>query len=193
MQNLNQAGEVLCRDYNGSFCNVILECKGDVNLLIDKVTNLFPCFRDVSVFHDQPVSFYKRVQILIGDIWACFEGKGFGEFNNIGELTMFADYRVPQSLQALGILKYSDDLLEKIKNNVVLEYGSNEEMEIRGCSIHCVELLRKEIDNLVKNDADADQKPINSVIIDFYLWDYATRHPEDMKGCPEHKTRSIFY
>lgn len=106
---------------------------------------------------------------------------------------MFADYRVPQSLQALGILKYSDDLLEKIKNNVVLEYGSNEEMEIRGCSIHCVELLRKEIDNLVKNDADADQKPINSVIIDFYLWDYATRHPEDMKGCPEHKTRSIFY
>lgn len=39
------------------------------------------------------VSFYKRAQILIADIWACFEGKTFGEFLDIDSLTMFADYR----------------------------------------------------------------------------------------------------
>lgn len=39
------------------------------------------------------VSLYKRAQILIGDIWACFEGKGLGKFDDIDTLTMFADYR----------------------------------------------------------------------------------------------------
>ena len=39
------------------------------------------------------VSFYKRAQILIADIWSCFEGKSYGEFNDINTITMFADYR----------------------------------------------------------------------------------------------------
>jgi hypothetical protein len=41
----------------------------------------------------------KLFQILVSDIWALFEGKGSGQFNDIDSLTMFADYRVPQSLQ----------------------------------------------------------------------------------------------
>jgi hypothetical protein len=39
------------------------------------------------------VCLYKRAQILVADIWACFEGQGYGEFNDIDEITMFADYR----------------------------------------------------------------------------------------------------
>lgn len=39
------------------------------------------------------VKIYKRVQILVADIWACFEGKSYGEFNDIDSITMFADYR----------------------------------------------------------------------------------------------------
>lgn len=39
------------------------------------------------------VSFYKRAQILVADIWACFEGKSYGEFHDIDTITMFADYR----------------------------------------------------------------------------------------------------
>lgn len=39
------------------------------------------------------VSIHKRAQILIGDIWACHEGQGLGEFDDIDSLTMFADYR----------------------------------------------------------------------------------------------------
>ena len=40
------------------------------------------------------VSFYKRAQILVADIWACFEGKDYGEFHDIDTITMFADYRL---------------------------------------------------------------------------------------------------
>ena len=38
-------------------------------------------------------------QILVSDLWALFEGQGRGRFDDIDTLTMFADYRVPQSLQ----------------------------------------------------------------------------------------------
>jgi hypothetical protein len=37
----------------------------------------------------------KRAQILVADIWACYDCKGFGEFTDIDQITMFADYRVP--------------------------------------------------------------------------------------------------
>jgi hypothetical protein len=39
------------------------------------------------------VAIYKRAQILIGDIWACFHGEGLGYFSDIDTITMFADYR----------------------------------------------------------------------------------------------------
>jgi len=39
------------------------------------------------------VAMYKRAQILIGDIWACFRGQDLGQFNDIDTITMFADYR----------------------------------------------------------------------------------------------------
>lgn len=42
------------------------------------------------------VFFLKRAQILIADIWACFEGKDYGALDGIEHLTAFADYRIPQ-------------------------------------------------------------------------------------------------
>jgi len=149
-QNLNTNGQVLCNSFNCSFVNVLKQCNHDVTTFIAKVTELFPSFRDTSTFCGQQVAFYKRVQILCADIWACFEGAGYEKFDNIEVLTMFADYRVPQSLQALGILKYSESLLKKLKDGEELGMGSVEEMEIRGCSIHCVELLCQEVKKTVE-------------------------------------------
>lgn len=50
----------------------------------------FSCLRDESSFENRKVRFLKRPQILIADIWACFEGQGFGSFVDINEITMFA-------------------------------------------------------------------------------------------------------
>jgi hypothetical protein len=35
----------------------------------------------------------KRAQILVADLWGCFQGEGHGHFEDIDTLTMFADYR----------------------------------------------------------------------------------------------------
>jgi hypothetical protein len=36
------------------------------------------------------VRLYKRAQILVADLWACFNGEEFGEFHDIDKITMFA-------------------------------------------------------------------------------------------------------
>ena len=43
--------------------------------------------------HTHTVSFMKRAQLFIGDVWTRFGGQGLGEFNDIETLTMLADYR----------------------------------------------------------------------------------------------------
>ena len=198
MSNLRQVGEVLCQQFDGTFTNVIAQADKGVSNLIEIVTSNFDCFNDVGHFDSQPVQFQKRVQILIADIWACFEETGFGEFRDIGELTMFPDYRVPQSLLFLGVISYSDALWEKIRRGDLLAHGEKEEMEIRGCSIHAVDLIAQGINEAVTLEYEAtgqhgNETAINSVLIDFYLWDFATENFEQVKEFPEHKTRSIYY
>ena len=50
---------------------------------------------------------------------------------------MFADYRVPQTLAHLGVLRYSPNVLERLRSSVEhpLEAGSDLEVQIRGFSI----------------------------------------------------------
>lgn len=102
--------------------------------------------------------------------------------------------RVPQALVYFGVLKYSDALVEQLHTNPHLEKGSREEIEIRGNSIWSVELVMKEMKLLYAKSACAKKDMlINSIVIDFYLWDYAKDHGEAMKDIPIHKTRTFFY
>lgn len=136
------------------------------------------------------VSFYKRAQILIGDIWACFEGKDAGEFNDIDTLTMFADYRIPQVLYSFGAIRYSDHLLSLLRNGQLLEYGCEEEVEIRSSSIWSVEEAVKKL-QLKQNELPCK---VNSILIDFCLWDYRRLNALEIDTCvPFHKVRSIYY
>lgn len=89
--------------------------KSAVKLLDIIVTN-FPCFQDEAVFKDHKVSFYKRAQILVADIWNFFSGTGLGEFKDVEELTMFADYRVPQVLVYFRAMSYTDKVMEMLEN-----------------------------------------------------------------------------
>ena len=57
-----------------------------VNLLVKH----FPGFRDEANFDGRQVRFLKRAQILVADLWCAFNGTGYGEFHDIGHLTMFA-------------------------------------------------------------------------------------------------------
>lgn len=86
---------------------------------------------------------YKRAQIFAADLWGAFQGQGYGEFNDIGSITIMADYIVPAVLQQMGVLKYSSILANKIEADSEIGPGSEEEVELRACSIHAVEKMRE--------------------------------------------------
>ncbi|KAI8324214.1 hypothetical protein GQ54DRAFT_79689 [Martensiomyces pterosporus] len=204
MEVLHEVGGVLVERYGGRFANLLKECQGSAQKLVERVVREFPCFRDVHRFEGQTAYIYKRAQILVADIWACFEGKGSGRFDDIDAITMFADYRVPQALCHFGALEYSPRLLEflsrseqavrqKLESGVqaspptpgLLPSGHPWELEIRGNSIWAVERIRQAI---VSKGVH-----VNAILLDFYIWDYAKENSEAMKDIPIHLTRSIFY
>ncbi|KAJ1965082.1 hypothetical protein GGI12_000998 [Dipsacomyces acuminosporus] len=201
---LHEVGRVLVKKYDGKFANLLAACHGSAQQLVETVAREFPCFRDVHEFKLQPVYLYKRAQILVADIWACFEGKGKGSFHDIDAITMFADYRVPQALCYFGALEYSPQLLEFLSRSEkavventelrasasppkpgLLPSGHRWEVEIRGNSIWAVEQIRQEI--LSRGVY------VNAILLDFYIWDYAKDNAEAMRDIPIHLTRSVYY
>ena len=184
---LNEAGHGLLKSFDGQFINALRSSNNSaITLIFDHILPNFPSFRDVAIHRGKQVSFYKRAQILCADIWACFGGKGIGEFVDIGRLTMFADYRVPQMLVGIGALRYSEALQDTLKSKQILESGSQLECEIRGCSIHVVELIKNAIHC-------SGHKHVSAVLIDFYLWDTAKQLSVSLDPVPIHRTVSVFY
>lgn len=116
--------------------------------LVNLLAKYFPCFRDETRFEGRNVRFLKRAQIFVADLWAAFDGKGYGRFDDIDKITMFAgmfkkastlttwltckDYRIPQMLHSLGCMLYSPPLERDIRKQVSIKSKSTWENEIRG-------------------------------------------------------------
>jgi hypothetical protein len=54
---------------------------------------------------------------------------------------MFADNLVPHVLRLDRILSFDDDLVMRIEREELIEHGWAEEVEIRACALHAVELI----------------------------------------------------
>ncbi|BDD62247.1 hypothetical protein MPDQ_002850 [Monascus purpureus] len=215
VQCLREAGKVLCEEFDGSFVNCIYDANHSSAVLVNLLADRFPCFRDEATFNGRKVRFYKRAQILVADLWACFDGQSYGEFSDIEKITMFADYRIPQILYQLGCLRYSPPLESRIRNLETLPSGSNWEIELRGASIWCVELIRREIErrhpeaktkkaydgdfhtnqqNGDDNTESANVIGMNAILIDFFLYDtMKSLESQKLESIPHHRTRSIWY
>ena len=181
--------------YNGSCINFVKECDKDATKLVKKIIDEFCCFRDHAIYNGEQIFFYKRAQILVSDIHLAYldikEAKKDNKENDIinftdetiSQLTMFADYRVPQILKAEGILKYDEHLTELINNKKEIPHGSKEEVEIRAATIQAVEQIK----NLLKEKG----KNVMSIQVDVYLWEEGEKIKDKIE--PHHRTLSIFY
>lgn len=155
---------------------------------------------------------WKRAQILVAELWAAFYPPSpsmphplFPAGAAIHQLTMFADYRVPQILHHLCILTYPPSLIKALRSHASFETGCREELSIRAASIVAVERVREEMVKLAEaryGEGNFDGEDISSVMIDFYLWDLAKKlenGEENVEGIdtaevlPSHRTRSIWY
>ncbi|XP_049541810.1 queuosine salvage protein [Anopheles darlingi] len=196
---LHEVGHVLIEKYEGKFENCVRACNGSARTLLQRIVSEFPCFRDEAILKHEDgetrVSFYKRAQILVGDLWSCFRGEGLGRFEDLDDaITMFADYRVPQVLVHFGTLTYEDRLMSVLRDDTLLKNGCREEIEIRGASIYIVEQLKRLTrEKLVAKHPDIAPSCVNAILLDHFLWDYRRKHAKDLEYIPFHKTISVYY
>lgn len=189
---MHEVGSKLVEKFDGSFANVLGKAEGSALKLVDIVASEFPCFRDTAAYDGKEVKIYKRVQILAADIWMLYRADGPGAFVDIDKLTIFADYRVPQAMVYFGALKYSDDLMDKLKKEMLFQNGDREEVEIRGCSMHAAELIVEETHKILKSWG-LPVAGLNSIKVDYFLWDYRVTNAEQLNDTPYHRVRCIYY
>ncbi|KAF2145599.1 uncharacterized protein K452DRAFT_264769 [Aplosporella prunicola CBS 121167] len=188
MACLREAGHVLQEEFDGSVTTLISDARNSAAALVNLLADNFPCFRDEATFEHKKVRIMKRAQIFVADLWAAFDGDSYGEFYDIDKITMFADYRIPQMLHTLGVISYSPPLEARIRSLQEIESGHSWEIELRGCSIWAVELIRREI---LKHHPEAK---VNAILIDFFLYDTMKELEKAGKEqIPHHRTRSIWY
>jgi len=168
----------------GSFVGVVEQAGGSAAALAESLTAM-PFYRDV---HEHPivgpVSLYKRAQITVQDLAVTFGASELGRFADLDQLTMFADNLVPHVLRLNGVLVFSDELVARVDAVEDIAIGSPEELEIRACGVHAVELLAAEV--------RATRRPdLMTGSLDNLLWNLGSAPA--YKAVPRHRSRCVFY
>jgi hypothetical protein len=183
LANAREVGQVLLAKYGGQFARAVEAARGSAVSLAQSIVRDFPSFQDESVYNGAPVRFYKRAQICVADIHGIFGGASWGNLADLDQLTIFADYKLPQVLRQEGVLVYEPDLAARVDRQELLPPHSPEEVEIRAATIWAGELLRRALGALGIAALASE--------IDYYLWTLSqTPSPNER---PYHRTRTIYY
>jgi len=183
VQILNELGHFLLREYNGEASRLVEAAGSSAEKLVRLLIENVPSFQDAAEYLDRKVYFYKRAQIFCADLYGTFSGEQWGKFKDIDRLTAFADYKLPQVLCHLGVLCYDETLARKVDQKILLEPGSDEEIEIRANTIWAVEMICRELEQM--------GKALRAFEIDWILWNMGQRSL--FKSRPHHRTVTIFY
>jgi len=174
-------GVLLSDRYEGSAAALVDAAGGSAAALVATVGSM-PLAHDVATYGDGSpaveVPFYKRAQITVSHLARAFDGQGLGRFDDAERLTAFADNLVPHVLRMDGVLVYDPGLAARIDGGDLLRAGSPEEVEIRACGVHAVELL-------------AGATGLAPAAVDHQLWQRGQR-PE-VKAVPRHRCRCSWY
>jgi len=179
---LNDLGRFVRDWFNGSFTALVESAESSAGCLLQLLKNM-PYFNDTASYDGFEVLFYKRAQISAVDLSLAFQGRGWGHFEDLDQMTIFADNLVPHVLRIDGVLVYEESLIARINDGEIIPAGSTEEVEIRACAVHAVELIKKEITD--------SGKETTSPALDNFLWNRG-QQPE-YKAIPRHRTRCVFY
>jgi hypothetical protein len=173
-RSLNDLGRRVAADHDGRFAAVADSAGSSAVALVQSLAG-WDSFADTSIYDGVAVPFLKRAQIVTANLARA----GVAAFHDLDRLTMFADNLVPHVLRLDGLLDYDPALLDRIEREELIEHDSREEIEIRACALHAVELI-------VAQRAGALAADIDSV-----LWNRG-REPR-YKASPRHRSRCTAY
>jgi Queuosine salvage protein len=171
---LNDLGRHVATEHDGRFA-AVLEATGSSAVALIERLETWGSFADTSRYDGLAIPFLKRAQIAAADLARA----GVAAFRDLDRLTMFADNLVPHVLRLDGLLTYDPALVARIERGELIEHGSPEEVEIRACALHAVELIASE---------RASARPAD---IDYLLW-HRGQEPR-YKAIPRHRSRCTAY
>jgi len=166
---------VKVRDGHGSSFLALAHSAGSVEALATELAS-WPTWADVSPYEELRVPFFKRAQIAAADLALS----GLAPGDDLHRLTLFADNLVPHVLRLDGVLEFDDALVARIDAEELIEHDSPEEVEIRACALHAVELL-----------VAAHPEPTTATAVDNHLW-HRGAGPR-YKARPRHRARTTAY
>jgi hypothetical protein len=172
--HLRELGERVRDEHGGSFRALARSGDGSAVALAERLAG-WPTWHDASRYDGEAVPFLKRAQIAAADLALA----GIAPAEDLHELTLFADNLVPHVLRLDGVLAFDDDLVARIERAELIEHDSPEEVEIRACALHAVELL------VAANGA------ITATAADYTLW-HRGAQPR-YKARPRHRARTTAY
>jgi hypothetical protein len=173
-RSLRDVGTHLSGEHGGRFAAVADAAGGSAVALARRLGG-WESFADTSSYDELTIPFLKRAQIAAADLARA----GVAEFPDLAGLTMFADNLVPHVLRLDGILQFDPDLVARIGRGDLIEHGSPEEVEIRACALHTVELILTAAPGY--SAADVDQ----------VLWHRG--QDRRYKSVPRHRSRCTAY
>jgi hypothetical protein len=171
---LRSLGARVTTEHGGSFATVVDSADGSA-VGLARHLGTWPCFADCSRYGTLIVPFLKRAQIAAADLARA----GVAASQDLDELTMFADNLVPHVLRLDGILDFAPDLVGRIERGELIAHDCAEEVEIRACALHAVELIV------------AARRGVTAAQVDQLLWQRG-QQPR-YKASPRHRTRCTAY
>jgi hypothetical protein len=173
-RSLRDCGRHVADEFEGRFEGVI-DAAGSSAVALAGRLAVWESFADSSSYEELTVPFLKRAQIAAADVARA----GVADFGDLDRLTMFADNLVPHVLRLDGVLRFDPALVARIDAGELIEHGSPEEVEVRACALHAVELI-------VASHGDA-----SAAEVDLVLW---TRGQDRRyKASPRHRSRCTAY
>ena len=185
LTNLHILGKQVQEKFAGSFWNVLEEGNFSALGIVEVLTTNFPSlFHDEAQYHSYTVTFHKLARVVSSMLMKMHYADILKPtITGEEELTALADYKVPQSLHKLGLIRYTPELTQKLRDKVEFPYGSDEEIEIRAFTIHAID----EVVRLAKTRLPQ----ANAIRIDKALWLLSQKpSPDDL---PHHRTRTLWY
>lgn len=144
VENLNSLGEFMNERNLDSF-QTLFENHDELHGgFIDELTEC-EAYQDERTYRGDTISFNKRAQLAVTMVYDRLHHHGSQEwatFDDMGSLTLFADYGIPAYLNTVGAIEYSGDLEEAVEQRAEIPENSPEEVEIRIATIKVGSLIR---------------------------------------------------
>jgi hypothetical protein len=118
---------------NGNFYKYIEGIRADSDLF-QMLINNFDNFEDTRLYNNQIIPFYKLCQYMTSNILHIIKIKNSIEVDT-SHLVGCADYKIPQVLRDLSILKYNDILSKIVDSKMEIKENEPQEIEIRASMI----------------------------------------------------------